>query len=206
MRVHVVGVQEDLQRIAWHYGVDAEAIWQLAENDALTKERKPNVLFPGDRVMIPEVAPRRFSLRPGGNNLFVAEVPSTRVTMRFGNPEPLAGVPFVVTGLPGPTQEGVTDGGGRIEVEVPLNAGRFEVAFPSASRRYVIAPGRLDPATTVNGLRARLQHLGYLGLEGDAERASLARAVEAFQARHQLSVTGQADNTTVKKIIEEYGS
>jgi N-acetylmuramoyl-L-alanine amidase len=69
-----------------------------------------------------------------------------------------------------------------------------------------LAFGGLDPITELSGIRARLQHLGYLrGPVDGASDAGTERALRAFQEAQGLEVTGVVDDATRDRLREAHG-
>lgn len=66
---------------------------------------------------------------------------------------------------------------------------------------------RMDPSNTIAGAQARLHLLGYhlrvgaSGIDGELDEATRV-ALCAFQADHELEVTGELDDATQAKLIE----
>lgn len=125
-------------------------------------------------------------------------------------PEPLADTPFTLD-AEGAVQEGRTDGEGRLDVPVPAAARRAALVLAPGTpreRRLTLLLGGLDPAAEITGVKQRLANLGFpAGDEGDgAETPELERALSAFQQHCGLEVTGELDDATRDRLVEEHGS
>lgn len=207
MRVHIVKQGEFLAGIAWGYRVSEDAIWRDPANAALVAQRpSPNVLNPGDVLYVPDAAPARFKLKVGACNAFEAQVPMTTLKLRFSGDPAWAGAAYRVEGVYGMTIEGCAGGDGAVEVEVPANCGSVELVFPDIERRFRVDVGHLDPVSEPSGVRARLQHLGFLRPVAPGEGDAMDRAVKEFQSEQGLEPTGEIDEATASKLSEAYGS
>jgi hypothetical protein len=208
VRVYVVRQGDFLGSIAWAHAVSEDAIWRAAPNAALVKLREsPNVLYPGDVLYIPDAKPTRFALRVGANNAFEAQVPTTELKLVFGDDVgPWSGEAYRVEGIVGLTLEGSTDGEGRATLAVPITCRSIMVVFPGRGRRFRVDVGHLDPVSEPSGVRARLQHLGYLRPVAPGEGDAFDRAVRDFQRAKGLDATGELTRPTLDALVESYGS
>ena len=69
-------------------------------------------------------------------------------------------------------------------------------------REYALSIGDIEPTTSAEGVRARLQNLGYN--PGDTEE-SLRRAIQAFQRERGVEPTGETDQATLSALEERHG-
>lgn len=212
---HVVRQGEYLEKIARTLAFDAEAVWNDPANRALRDRRKnPEVLCPGDVLMVPEPTPRKpLSLAVGAHNAFKAKVPTVKVTVLVKNGgEPLANEPCVIEGL-GPRIAAQSDGEGQVEIEAPLHVREVRLIFYKRALAVPVRIGDLDPVEEPSGVRQRLEHLGYYGLLlGPATRAARtpepaadAEALRDFQRAHSLPETGVADEATRAALVAAHG-
>lgn len=208
MRIYVVKQGDFLGKIAWSHGVQEDAIWNLAANAALKTLRvSPNVLCPGDVLYVPDVKPTRFKLSVGSSNTFEAQVPMTTLHVAFADDGvPWSGAAYRVEGVFGMTIEGSTDGGGVATIEVPINCGSIDVVFDARGRKFRFDVGHLDPVSEPSGVRARLQHLGYLRPVAPGDGDAMDRAVREFQTDNGLDPTGEVTKATVDALTDRYGS
>lgn len=215
MRPHVVRQGEYLTKLAHTLCFDASAVWNDPQNAALRARRKnPEILCPGDVLMVPEPAPRKpLSLAVGSHNAFKAKVPTVRVAVvvKEGG-EPLADEPCMIDGL-GPRVPAKSDGEGRVEIEVPLHVREVRLIFYKRALVVPVGVGELDPVEEPSGVRQRLEHLGYYGIVlGPAKRAAPtpepeldAEALRGFQRAHSLPDTGVADEATRAALVAAHG-
>lgn len=215
MKPYAVRQGDYLARLAGRMGFSADAVWNDPRNAEL-KELRGNgdVLYPGDLLYVPDAAPEPMDLAAKSNNRFEAKVPVVTLDLVFSKDEqPLAGEPYEVHGLPDRV-EGTSGGDGGVKLTVPVSVHEVRVVFPKYNAVYPIRVGHLDPIDELSGVRMRLENLGfYRGLgavapddESDAARALDQRAVRAFQAAHNLPVTGEVDDATRGALRDAHGS
>ena len=125
-----------------------------------------------------------------------------------GEDRPRANVPYTLI-IDGEQHTGQTDDDGRIEVPIPGNArgGRL-ILNPGTDEEETIPLnlGHTSPISEICGVKERLANLGFpCGQTDDEETAELEAAVRAFQRKHGLEETGQADQTTRDRLRELHG-
>lgn len=218
MRPYVVRQGDYLTRLAVQHGFDADEVWSHESNRDL-RERRPNrdMLAPGDILHLPERDPRAAPFRSGGTRRYQARVPKVpvRIVLRSGR-EPIRDEPFVVTGAGRTAIEGTSDGEGVIRFEVPVHVTEVYLRLPRSNAAYPVLVGHMDPLEEESGVRARLEHLGYLSpplrdvlargpLGPLAHRRdtipeppddALEQAVRRFQTANGLEATGAVDDAT----------
>jgi hypothetical protein len=216
MRIHIVRRNEHLSQIASRFGVSAAEVWDHPRNGDLRRRRRdPNVLAPGDVLLIPK-PPRRDPVRiahKGSTHFTLPPEPTVTVTIRLRDEHgEFRGEAFDVR-LRGarpedpPLCEGTTGGSGEVVFDVPVSIHEVVLRVPGRSYATVVYVGGLDPAATESGIRARLRHLGFLrpsrpGLEAQA----FEDAVRRFQAEQGLAVTGRMDADTAARLQDEHRS
>ncbi len=206
MRPYIVRQGDYLAKIAFEQGFDADEVWKHEKNKGLKEQgRSPEILHPGDLLMIPEKDAAPTSANIQARNRYQADVAMTsiKVSLRGDEGKPVAGAPYVVEGFGDPTPAN-TDGQGTISVEVPVTCKTVFVVLPEMGRRLRFDVGHLDPSAEESGARARLSQLGLLHpLRGTDARRD---AIEHFQQRERLAVTGDLDDDTRSKLEQSHGS
>ncbi|MCX4242911.1 peptidoglycan-binding domain-containing protein [Paraliomyxa miuraensis] len=105
----------------------------------------------------------------------------------------------------GTRREGTLDADGRLHASVP--AGTERLLLYVAERCLELHVEGLPAADTVEGVQERLNHLNYFVGKVDGELGRFTRtAVERFQRDHGLSVTGEVDDATAKRLQREHGA
>ena len=212
---YVVKQGDYLAKIAYEHGLtDFMAVWNAGENAELRAKRKsPNVLFPGDVVMIPDRATKRENGSTEERHRFV--VKGTGLKLRivvedvYRAPVRNARCELDVTGS---TDEVKTDGDGRIERPIPKNTEeeRFVVRTQDTAFKDVVLNvrvGELDPIDTVIGQAKRLVNLGYLAeLTEDRDAPAFLSAVQEFQCDETLVVDGRCGPVTQANLEKVHGS
>lgn len=213
--VHVVQENEDLVAIALKHGFrDHLTIYQDDSNAALRALRpNPDILFPGDRVNIPDRETKSEPARTGTRHrFFVRAMPSRRLRLRLVDPfgRPLAGKPFnlvidqrlLLTGSP-------ADADGCIDVKIPRDAREGTISVEGFSWRFTL--GALNPIKKTNdsgvsGAQGRLLNLGYdVGKPDGILGPRTAAALRRFQKDRGLPVTGDLDRATENALITAHG-
>jgi N-acetylmuramoyl-L-alanine amidase len=199
---HTVRQGDCFSSIAAQYGFPWKMLWNHPDNAQLNQLRKdPSVLFPGDVVSIPDKDVKEESRPTDAHHKFTKKAEPTHIRVRLlMDDKPRAGLKYElqVTGDP---ITGSTDGDGFLEADIPPDATHGTlVAGDGASRSvYYLEFGALDPIDTEEGVRKRLESLGY-----DTEE-DLADAVQGFQTKEGLAVTGTIDDTLRAKLKEKFG-
>lgn len=206
---YVVQRAETLQMILYRERgiLDPGPTTAARENELLFKIRAPRLLFPGDRVHLPQAIGRgakRLPLALGELNRFCAhgQTRKLRLSLRDRGAA-LAGVAYTIE-VDGVIIHGTTDGDGVLDEAIPLGARSAKLTVNGHERTLVL--GGLDPLHTVTGVQARLNNLGFHvgavdGLIGPATR----RAIRKFQAAQSLLVDGIVGPKTREALRRMYG-
>lgn len=212
MATYTVVPGDCLASIAERFGFgDPMLIYNDAANAALRRARPdPNVLLPGDQVVVPERTPRTEVLATEQRHRFVVKRPLTFLRLRLedANGAPRSGLPYEVA-YRNTTLKGVTTAQGVIEQPIPRDLTQAVVTVGKGQSKEVlnVALGFIDPVTTDSGLRQRLANLGLLRpIDGIADDLALRFAIHTFQLREGLEPTGGPDAETLSKLVEVHGS
>ena len=212
-KIHIVEQGEHLSGIAAQNGFSSfRVIWDHPQNAELKQKRKnPNILFPGDRLFIPDKELREESRATDQLHRFEAarEELQLRVKVLDLTDKPVSGPCFLVAGgVPNPMAENDNVFEGFIQSDV--KEARMEFPDSRPKLKVSLAPGRLDPINTPSGQRERLNNLGYFAgyTEGNAEQFEFA--VEEFQCDHQKELglkkpTGVCDAKTQALLEKVHG-
>ena len=202
---HTVRQGECITSIAAQYGLAPETVWAAPENRDLKELRgNPNVLAPGDVVVIPDRQLKEESGTTETRHRFRkhGEAVPLRIQLRDVNDQPVTGADVILT-IDGLTHSVTTDGQGVVEVLVPPDARQGTLAVADVGRTLQI--GHLDPVSDSPGQRARLRNLGYGPGEDGQDGSLFLSAVEEFQCDHGLQVDGICGPKTQEKLREVYG-
>ncbi|MCP3136401.1 peptidoglycan-binding protein [Pyxidicoccus xibeiensis] len=211
---HVVKQGECLLLIARRYGfADFKRLYEHPDNAALREKRpNPNVLYPGDIVVIPDMSSaktqpnvstgraHRFTVKAGARYL--------RLALKDAEGAPLCGRPYLLT-FEQEVIEGSTDDEGFLETRVPFTVSHVELECEGLSWELALGtlrPMKDTPDDGVSGAESRLINLGY-SLEPTGKMTlELRSAIRAFQHRSGLEVTGRLDVATLQKLEALHGS
>jgi hypothetical protein len=209
---HTVRQGECLVSIARMYGFeDPDEIYRSEKNAALRRRRpNPNLLYPGDTLVIPAHDLKAFVLPTGERHKVVVTVPKRRVRVRVldAKREPMKNTAFKLETAER-VYEGQSDSNGVVEKDI---SGEVERAILSIGDLTIpLLLGHLNPYEDTDddgtsAVQARLKNLGYQpgridGCLGPRTRAALRR----FQSDQNLSVTGEADDATTKALLDNHG-
>lgn len=226
-KYHTVAQGEYLAKIARAYGFAShQVIWDAAENKELKDKRKsPNILFPGDRVFIPDKETKEESRATEQKHKFELQNEPLKLRLRLLtlDSKPLANQECTLV-VENEVKDFVTKNDGMLENDIPAQAaaGKFlDRAKPGAQfsneTTIPLRIGHLDPLDTVPGQIARLNNLGYEAgelpdhpLSPEEERETLQSpeflsAVEEFQCDQGLKVDGKCGPQTQAKLKELHG-
>jgi N-acetylmuramoyl-L-alanine amidase len=210
MTEHIVRQGDSIISLSKQYGVPASKIWNHPDNSQLRESgRKESILFPGDRVTIPERETKQVEAATGQRHHFRCNGRTSWIRLRYlRNGEPREAEPYLLM-VEGQEFSGNLDSDGRLEVRVPADA-REGIVFlgePENRERFDIQIGYLDPIHEDRGIRQRLQNLGFsCGNEDSLSAPRTRAALRRFQTKNDLEVTGEIDEATRSKLIELHGS
>jgi hypothetical protein len=211
-QTHIVQQGECLSSIAQEYGFrDYKTVYQHGDNSELRKKRpNPNVIYPGDKVVIPDRDPKEVSVATGKVHAFTVKTPGKllRVKLLVNGHDAIANEPYELD-VGGESFTGTTDGDGQIEQIVPIGATSAEVRL--VGRRLTLNLGALNPLrdtgdTGLSGAQARLHNLGFDAGPSDGILGPRTRgAAMLFQAEQGIPVTGKIDDATLGALAKQYG-
>jgi putative peptidoglycan binding protein len=216
MPIHVVKRGEWLSTIAQHYGfADWKIIYNHPDNAAFRKLRpNPNVIEPGDQIVIPDPRAGTKSVTTGTSGQFRIKIQKSvlRLVLCQADGKPLADAEYKLT-LGDESITGRTASDGRLEHTMPRGTVEAKLMLPDFGRHFTLKIGELDPLDTngdgtVAAAQARLRNLGYEcgPIDGIAGRRTRA-AVRAFQADvlARKHPNGLLDRETRNKLVSEHG-
>lgn len=206
-RQHVVKQGECISSLGKHYNwCNPRSLYEAPKNLELrTRRPNPDVLYPGDRVIIPDKKPKQESGETEQRHRFQLKKTPTFLRLRLHKDEdvPFANCQYRID-IDGAKQDGITDGEGLLEHEIPADAKKATLIFKGRSVELML--GYLDPVEEVSGVQARLNNLGYDsgaidGIQGPITTA----AVKAFQRDQGIEVDGIVGPITRQYLIDAYG-
>jgi hypothetical protein len=213
---HIVKQGEHVSRIAKEHGFfDFHTIWNDPANADLKDLRQnPDVLFPGDVIIIPEKQPNEESGATDRRHVFQLLIPTLRLRLKLTHidHEPLAATDCHLL-VEGQVRPLTTNEEGIVEVEIPETAERGNLTFPDEDIPFDIQEiriGHLDPVTEPSGQRARLNNLGYFLGDLDSpepDELELRSAIEEFQCDFMgpRQADGICGEKTQAKLLEVHG-
>jgi len=202
---------EDLLSIAHDYGLaDWHTIYDHPENAAFKETRPhPTILYPGDRVFVPNRSLRQHPCETGYRHTFKVKVATALVRIVLeeeGRPHPHKKYKLTVGDR---VYEGTTNAEGLLEQQVRANAKEGQLTVwldddPAVEPyTWTLNIAHLDPIDTISGVQARLNNLGYdCGGEDKQIGPKTQAALKAFQSMVGLDSTGQLDEATRDKLRE----
>lgn len=218
MPTHVVAQGEHMSGIAAQHGFsNYKALWDHPNNADLKKEREnPNVLFPGDKVFVPEREVRKESIPADARSSFVLEVKplKLRVKLLDLSDDPIDRIGKATTRA-GP--QDVSPQGHIYEADIDTLDTDVSLDFKDDPPLSVhLAVGSLDPVKEQSGQQERLNNLAYFaGFSQKIDPQQFQWAVEEFQCDHKqkdgLKVDGNIDESTAngsktqKALEKEHG-
>ena len=204
---YIVKQGDHLSGIAERFGFgDYQPIWDHPENAELKNLRNnPHVLFPGDRLIVPDKDLWIESRPTDQQHKFVLKVTPLilRLVIKDFDDLPIAHLDCELQ-IDGELYRLKSDGDGKIQQEISKSAQGGTLRVPELGLEMAVRVGHLDPVTEKSGWSGRLSNLGYH--TGESSDEQLRYAIEEFQCDYKLPVTGVADDETKAKIMKVHGS
>ena len=218
-----------IETLAFEHGLLWTTLADHPENAHLSENgRSPHVLEPGDRVFIPELAPKWVDAATDASHRFRVKGIPSHFRMKFfldGQPRANAECTVLVDEL---EEEHATDGDGLLDITIPVKTQRIEVRFdpvpqdeppvdtsfdddpapeepedeaPDVKDVYVFDLRHLDPTSSHVGAQARLRAMGYdVGaLDGELGPRTVD-ALLSYQEDSGLEPTGELDEATLAEL------
>ncbi|HEU0122686.1 MAG TPA: peptidoglycan-binding domain-containing protein [Bryobacteraceae bacterium] len=200
-------------KIAARHGFqDYRALYGHPANASLRQKRpNPNILYPGDVVVIPPKQVKEVVAATGKLHRFV--MPGGRKTLRIrlldATDTPIANeaAELAVNGGKGAARR--TDGAGVLEIELPVEARSATITVRGRTLPLDLSylnPAAQAPDEGASGVQHRLRNLGYYGgpvTETFDRKTRLA--LWLFQFDHDLKTDGRPSAETVRKLVEVHG-
>jgi len=204
---HRVKLGDCMESIAYQYGFTCQSLWSLTDNAQLKKLRKnPNLLFPGDIVVIPPLEIRQIEVSMNSQHLFKRKGLPNKINIQLlDNGTPFKNEDYKLL-VDEQMFSGTTDVNGEIKLSVPLNATQGHLTLIDSGRKFNLEIGSLGPINELTGFQARLKNLGYYmgeidGLMNDC----IVDAISLFQKDNDLPCTGEPDEQTAIKLQSTHG-
>jgi hypothetical protein len=215
MPITYIAKQGDcISSIAFEYGLFPDTIWNNPANFQLKADRQdPNVLRPGDCIVIPDKRLKEVQGLTEARHRFRRLGVPAMLDIQFLDVEdkPRAGLPYRLD-IDGRLLYGTTTSDGLVSVRLPPNAkiGHLFLAEDpdsSVEEEYVFHLGHLDPVDFPSGIQTRLQNAGFYDgvLTGVLDEATLA-ALRSFQKHADLEVSGALNQATKDALRRQHGS
>ncbi len=215
-RIHRVRPGECLSSIAKQYGfADWRTIYNHPENASFRQRRpNPNVIYPGDRIYIPDGEQREESCTTEQCHNFRCKAPRTllRVVIQDEDGQPVAGKRYQLRIAGREPYQDITGDDGLIEHEIPADVEEgaltvwLDEEASSEGYTWSLKIGHLDPVDEITGIQARLNNLGFpcVDVDGILDPRTKA-AVKVFQEKYGLAVDGISGPQTQAKLQEVHG-
>ena len=204
---YVVSQGECIESIAFEHGLFWKSIWDHAQNSELKQKRKdPNALLPGDRVHVREKELKQESGATEARHRFKRKGIPAILKLVFLNDagKPRANLPYRLD-IDGQVFTGSTDGDGALKHGIPPNAQSGTLTLNNQDE-YLLDLRHLDPSSEATGIQARLRNLGYDPGDIDGDLGPRTKgALSEFQQDHDLDVTGEPNEQTLKKLEDVHG-
>lgn len=215
-QVHTVVQGETLTRIARKYKFSSwKMLYDHPDNAPFRALRdNPNIICPGDTLVIPDKEPRFMCIASGKSHTFILKREREVFKMKLLNSRGKVwqGRRAVLT-VGDQTVDGEINDQGIIEL--PLKQGNetegtLEVYLNPKSdqptHKVTVKIGHLDPVDTLKGVQERCNQLGFPCGFADGIMGSKTRSgVQAFQQTHGLEVDGIPGPQTKAKLKDVFG-
>jgi len=201
---HVVAEGEGISKISEQYGFAPATVWNAPENQALREKREdPNILFPGDVLVIPDKQPKTLTRETGKRHRFrKVDVPPMFELQLLNAGQPRAQIAYTLT-VDGKKLQGTTDDEGMVRQFIPAKSqsGTLEFTDQGETHKLEIDFGGMDPLTEIKGVQKRLNNLGFpCGTPDGTLNARTQQALQMFQAVCGLPSTGALDEATLDQL------
>lgn len=208
MKKYIVRKGDCLSSIAFRNGTLWQKLWDLPENRKLKDLRKdPNVIWPGDIVMIPELETKQVPAATEEKHSYTVKSVKGKLRLRLiQNDKPLANIP-VKLNIDGSWFELNTDGDGWLEQVIKPDAKQGKLLLNAGKEEIRLCLGGLDPVEMVKGVQQRLANLGFYATSITSQLDGYTQiSIMAFQRYSGLSVDGAMNEALYDALKKAHGS
>lgn len=202
----VVSLGDSIPSIALTNGYFWRTIWEYGPNAGLkAKRQNPNVLQPGDQVALPDKTTKKVVKPVDGTHQFKRRGEPSMLRLKLMlDDEPRAKEPYQLNIDQGRlVKSGTTDASGVLEEVIPGDARVAELILNNGKESFKLAVGYLNPIDSISGVQQRLNNLGFrAGAEDGEMNDDLRDALKRFQARYELTQSGEIDGAVKSKLQE----
>jgi hypothetical protein len=198
-RIYTVKRGDCISNIAEREGLFWQTLWD--HNPALKSKRKnPNILFPGDQVIIPARRSKEVTGATESRHRFRKEgVPALLRIVLERDHVPIKNTRYVLT-IDGKVREGTTNGQGLLEADIPPQASQGKIEIEDLV--FELELGGMDPIDETAGIQDRLKNLGFYDGDIDGEMGpETEKALALFQSWVGIDPTGKLDQETNDKLL-----
>lgn len=207
---HIVKQGECFSSIAKEHGFLIKTLWEYSSNAALREKRKnPNVLLPGDKVVIPDMKLSEYDAATEQKHTYQLKADKVKLQLRLlREDKPQARVNYRLQ-IGGEVMNSQTDGDGWIRTSISAATKTAKLILSpdtSNEEEYELLIGHLDPLEETAGVIKRLDNLGFLIGSNENKDDELKSALAKFQDKNDLPKTGEGDQNTLDKLKQMHGS
>ena len=198
--IHIVSQGEGISSIADSYGFSPLRIWHDPANVSLRRKRiDPNILLPGDEVVIPDMEAKHQTCATERRHRFKrVGIPAILRLQMLREGRPRANEPYTLV-VDGRILQGTTDAEGVLECYVPTGCRTGTLRLGNEQEEFEVSIGQMDPINEMIGIQKRLGNLGYYSGPADGEtNTETEEALRLFQSGNSLPQTGKADADTAR--------
>jgi len=179
-KTYIVEQGDCISSIAENEGFFWETLWN-ANSDLKSKREDPNLLVPGDEIIVPEKQAGMVAGPTEKRHRFLRKgVPAKLRLVMERDDLPIKDTDFILV-IDGVSHEGKTDSTGLLEIAIPPNARKGHLTILDLEIELEL--GGLDPIEEDTGVQGRLQNLGFYHGEIDGKIGPLSEvAIEEFRA------------------------
>jgi hypothetical protein len=207
-KAHTVQSGECMTSIAAMYGFHWQTLWNLPENSDLKNKRKnPNVLMPGDTVMVPDLRMKQLDAATDAKHIYERLGIPSKFRMRLlSDGDPRTGVSFTCA-IDGKLLQGKTDSDGVLTFPIPPKARTGHlVILGEEVEEYNLTFGELNPLDDITGVQQRLSNLGYACHVTGENDEQTRDAVSSFRAENDLAESEEIDDDLRSALLKVHGS
>ena len=221
MKIHKVEQGDDLDTIAYQYGINPETIWNHEKNAELKEKRESGyVLMSGDEVVIPDPETKEEEVLTGEKHRFRRVGTHSKLQLQFFDKKenPRANITYLLKIVTAdneniPAKKGSMDGDGFLTEIIPSNTDEGVVILDPGETEDIIPfkLGHLNPVDEgISGVKARLINLGYNcgNPNDDTIDYTTREAIRAFQEDNDLELlaanSDEISDETIKELKKQY--